>query len=253
MVGDRSTPVKVRAPSTHRAEGRARSGAVRPTSRDASRVCDAQPSTSQGAGDGWDEWCDDLLDYDEDLDVQVPYKQSDRIQRETPGAVRGGQVPERSHVLSTSSFPRGEDGLGVFGVTQGGSFGRGVSGGSRASCLQGLKDISYKVDAAVQANVVMEVGAVRRSTGSDNLFYRQEDAVNFVMQQIEKGLAAVTISDFSPLIMFTDALSKQMAVAIKFNPQLNNTWLCQTEYRIFSDPFEEVARPAQMANLLTSW
>ncbi|KAJ1190640.1 hypothetical protein NDU88_007378 [Pleurodeles waltl] len=157
MVGDRSTPVKVRAPSTHRAEGRAQSGAVRPTSRDASRVCDAQPSTSQGAGDGWDEWCDDLLDYDEDLDVQVPYKQSIRIQRETPGAVRGGQVPERPHVLSTSGFPRGEDGLGVFGVTQGGNFGRGVSGGSRASCLQGLKDISYKVDAAVQANVVMEV------------------------------------------------------------------------------------------------
>ncbi|KAJ1171658.1 hypothetical protein NDU88_003518 [Pleurodeles waltl] len=41
MVGDRSTPVKVRAPSAHRPEGKARSGAVRLTSRDAARVCDA--------------------------------------------------------------------------------------------------------------------------------------------------------------------------------------------------------------------
>ncbi|KAJ1096668.1 hypothetical protein NDU88_001803 [Pleurodeles waltl] len=157
MVGDRSTPVKVRAPSAHRPEGRARSGAVRLTSRDAFRVPDAQPSTSQGAGDGWEEWCDDLLDYDEDLDCQVSSKQSERFQKETPGAVQGGQVPERSHVLSARGFPRGEEGLGVFGVTQGGSFGRGVSGGSRASYLQGEKDISHKVDAAIQANVVMEV------------------------------------------------------------------------------------------------
>ncbi|KAJ1130744.1 hypothetical protein NDU88_009092 [Pleurodeles waltl] len=36
--------------------------------------------------------------------------------------------------------------------------------------------------------------AVRRSGGDDTLYSRQEDAVNFVMQQIESGLAAVTIS-----------------------------------------------------------
>ncbi|KAJ1175900.1 hypothetical protein NDU88_001185 [Pleurodeles waltl] len=205
MVGDRSTPVKVRAPSAHRPEGRARSGAVRLTSKDAFRVCDAQPSTSQGAGDGWDEWCDDLLDYDEDLDFQVPSKQSEQFQKETPGAVQGGQVPEQSHVLSTSGFPRGEEGLGVFGVTQGGSFGRGVSGGSRASYLQGEKDISHKVDAAIQANVVMEVG-------SDTLYYRQEDAVNFVMQQIERGLAAVIISGKDPLLTLVDQTSLYRAV-----------------------------------------
>ncbi|KAJ1098617.1 hypothetical protein NDU88_003724 [Pleurodeles waltl] len=157
MVGDRSTPVKVRAPSAHRPEGRARSGAVRLTSRDVFRVCDAQPSTSQGAGDGWEELCDELLDSDEDVDFQVSSKQPERSQKETPGAVQGGQVPERSQVL-TSGFPRGEQGLGVFGVTQGGIFGRGVSGGARALYLQGEKDISHKVDAAVQASVVMEVG-----------------------------------------------------------------------------------------------
>ncbi|KAJ1203544.1 hypothetical protein NDU88_007329 [Pleurodeles waltl] len=156
MVGDLSTPVKVRAPSAHWPEGRARSGAVRLTSRDAFSARDAQPSTSQGAGDGWEEWYDDLLDYDEELDFQVSSKQSERSQKETPGAVQGGQVPERSHVLA-SGFPRGEQGLGVFGVTQGGICGRGVSGDSRVSYLQGEKDISHKVDAAVQANVVMEV------------------------------------------------------------------------------------------------
>ncbi|KAJ1179572.1 hypothetical protein NDU88_004806 [Pleurodeles waltl] len=52
IVGDRSTPVKVRAPSAHWPEGRVRSGAVRLTSRDESRVCDAQPSTSPGRW-GW--------------------------------------------------------------------------------------------------------------------------------------------------------------------------------------------------------
>ncbi|KAJ1202851.1 hypothetical protein NDU88_006646 [Pleurodeles waltl] len=175
MVGDRGTPVKVRAPSAHRPEGRARSGAVRLTSRDAFRVYDAQPSTSQGAGDDWDEWCDDLLDYDEDLDFQVPSKQSDRIQRETPGAVQGGQVPERSHVLSASGFPRGEEGLGGFVVPQGGSFGRGAFGCSRASYLQGDKEISHKVDAAIQANVVMEVGKLEVSAGSEGSSNKAEE------------------------------------------------------------------------------
>ncbi|KAJ1115438.1 hypothetical protein NDU88_003662 [Pleurodeles waltl] len=158
MVGDRSTPVKVRAPSAHRPEGRARSGAVRLTSRDAVRVRDAQPSTSQGAGDGWDDWCDDLLDYDEDLEFQVPSKQRDRIQREAPGLVQGGQVPERSHVLSASGFPRGEEGLVGFVVPQGGSFSCGASGCSRATYVNGDNEISRKVDASIQANVVTEVG-----------------------------------------------------------------------------------------------
>ncbi|KAJ1214775.1 hypothetical protein NDU88_002388 [Pleurodeles waltl] len=176
MVGDRSTPVKVRAPSAHRPEGRARSGAVRLTSRDASRVRDAQPSTSQGAGDGWEEWCDDLLDYEEDLEFKVPSKQFDRIQRETPGAVQGGQAPERSHVLSASGLPRGEEGLGGFVVPQGGSFGRGAFGCSRASYLQGDKEISHKVDAAIQANVVTEVGKLEVCQADANTLGRKPES-----------------------------------------------------------------------------
>ncbi|KAJ1101297.1 hypothetical protein NDU88_006368 [Pleurodeles waltl] len=161
MAGGQSTPVKVRAPSAHRPEGRARSGAVRLTSRETHRVREAQPSTSQGAGDGWDDWCDDLLDYEEDVEVQVPSKHSEQSQSETSGAVQGGQVPERSHILSASGFPRGEEGLGVFGLPQGGNVGRGVSG-----CPRGNKEISHKVDAAIQANVVTEVGP----QGADRLF-----------------------------------------------------------------------------------
>ncbi|KAJ1209856.1 hypothetical protein NDU88_005228 [Pleurodeles waltl] len=39
-------------------------------------------------------------------------------------------------------------------------------------------------------------GAVRRSGGFDVISRRQDDAVRFVMQQIEAGLAAVTISGY---------------------------------------------------------
>ncbi|KAJ1159839.1 hypothetical protein NDU88_000343 [Pleurodeles waltl] len=165
MAGGQSTPVKVRAPSAHRPEGRARSGAVRLTSRETHRVREAQPSTSQGAGDGWDDWCDDLLDYEEDVEVQVPSKHSEQSQSETSGAVQGGQVPERSHILSASGFPRGEEGLGVFGLPQGGNVGRGVSG-----CPRGNKEISHKVDAAIQANVVTEVGKLEPLQSYSPLF-----------------------------------------------------------------------------------
>ncbi|KAJ1209855.1 hypothetical protein NDU88_005227 [Pleurodeles waltl] len=53
MVGDQSLPVKVRAPSEHRPEGRVRPGAVYPTSGETAGADDAQPSTSQGVGVGW--------------------------------------------------------------------------------------------------------------------------------------------------------------------------------------------------------
>ncbi|KAJ1124094.1 hypothetical protein NDU88_002556 [Pleurodeles waltl] len=164
MVGDRSTPVKVRAPSAHRPKGRVRSGAVRLTSRDEARFCDAQPSTSQGAGDGWDDLDDDLLDYDEELEVQVTSKQRDTVQREASGVVQGGHVPERPHVLSASSLPRGEEGLGGFLVTQSGRVSRGVSGCSRATNVKGDIGISRKVDASIQANVVTEAGKLEDGT-----------------------------------------------------------------------------------------
>ncbi|KAJ1130745.1 hypothetical protein NDU88_009093 [Pleurodeles waltl] len=154
MVGDRSIPVKARALSVHRLEGRARSGTVRLTSRDATRVRDAQPSTSQGAGDGWDDWADDLLDYDEDWEVRVPSKQRETSQREEPGVVQGGQVPERSHV----GFPRGEEGLVGFGVPLGASFSRGAAGCSRATTVECVNEPSRKRDVSIQANVVTEVG-----------------------------------------------------------------------------------------------
>ncbi|KAJ1202998.1 hypothetical protein NDU88_006793 [Pleurodeles waltl] len=175
MIGDRSTLVKVRAPSAHRPEGRVRSGAVRLTSGDAARVRDAQPSTSQGAGDGWDDRDDDLLDYDEELEEQVTSKQRDRVQGEAPGVVQGGHVPERPHVLSASNLPRGDEVLGGFWGTQSGRVNRGVSRCLGASNVKGANEISRKVDASVQVNAVTEVGKLEVSVGTEGSSTKAED------------------------------------------------------------------------------
>ncbi|KAJ1124602.1 hypothetical protein NDU88_003051 [Pleurodeles waltl] len=111
MVGDQSLPVKVRAPSEHRPEGRVRSGAVRPTSGDSTGVYEAQPSTSQGAGAGWADWEEELLDYDEDLEEPVTSRKRVMVAGEAPGVVPGGHVPEQSHELSAGNLPRGEESL----------------------------------------------------------------------------------------------------------------------------------------------
>ncbi|KAJ1107059.1 hypothetical protein NDU88_004456 [Pleurodeles waltl] len=156
MVGERSLPVKVRAPSAHRPEGRARSGVVRLTSGDSARVRDARPSTSQGAGDGWDDWNNDLLDYDEELEEQVTSKQRDGVQGEATGVVQGGHVPEWPHVLSASNLPTGEEVWGEILRTQYGRVDRGVS-----RCLgsngKGAERTSLKVDASIQVDAVTEV------------------------------------------------------------------------------------------------
>ncbi|KAJ1174621.1 hypothetical protein NDU88_006441 [Pleurodeles waltl] len=169
MVGDRSLPVKVRAPSAHRPEGRVRSGAVRLTSGDAAKIRDAQTSTSQGAGDGCDDWDDDLLDYDEELEEQVTSKQRDRVQGEAPGVVQGGHVPERPHVLSASNLPRGEEVLGGFLGTQSGRVNRGVFRCLGASNVKGANEISSKVDASIQVNAVT-VDASCRYTRAGGLY-----------------------------------------------------------------------------------
>ncbi|KAJ1083452.1 hypothetical protein NDU88_003611 [Pleurodeles waltl] len=74
-------PVKVRAPSGHRLEGRVKSGAVYPTSREpvvpgslgqgADSVFDEEPSTSRGASARFECLDEELLDYDEDVEEQV--------------------------------------------------------------------------------------------------------------------------------------------------------------------------------------
>ncbi|KAJ1130524.1 hypothetical protein NDU88_008875 [Pleurodeles waltl] len=76
MVGDQSVPVKVRAPSEHRPEGRVRSGAVHPTSGETTGADNAQPSTSQGAGAGWAYLDEELLDYEEEVEESLSHQKS---------------------------------------------------------------------------------------------------------------------------------------------------------------------------------
>ncbi|KAJ1174317.1 hypothetical protein NDU88_006139 [Pleurodeles waltl] len=187
MVGDRSLPVKVRAPSAHRPEERVRSGAVRLTSGDAARACDAQPSTSQGAGDGWADWDDELLDY-EDLEEQVTSKQRDKVQGEAPGVVQGGHVLELPHELSASNLPRGEEVLvGLLG-TQRGRGKRGFFRRSGACIVKGADELSSKVDASIQVNAVTVEGKLeaRHVPGVNNDI---ADALSRFQWQRFRGLA----------------------------------------------------------------
>ncbi|KAJ1175205.1 hypothetical protein NDU88_000496 [Pleurodeles waltl] len=80
-AGGQSLPVKARALLVHRKEGRVNSGAVYPTTREAGVRCslghsagsisdDEQPSTSWGAGAGFDMQEETLLDYEEDEEEQ---------------------------------------------------------------------------------------------------------------------------------------------------------------------------------------
>ncbi|KAJ1106819.1 hypothetical protein NDU88_004217 [Pleurodeles waltl] len=67
IVGDQSLPVKVRAPSEHRHEGRVRSRAVHLTSREAAGPVEAQPSTGRSAGADWAALDEELLDYEDEV------------------------------------------------------------------------------------------------------------------------------------------------------------------------------------------
>ncbi|KAJ1129096.1 hypothetical protein NDU88_007467 [Pleurodeles waltl] len=77
LAGVQSLPVKVRAPSRHRVEGRVKSRAVYPTSQDAygsgslghgeDPAFDVLPSTSRGAGASLEPLEEELLDYEDDV------------------------------------------------------------------------------------------------------------------------------------------------------------------------------------------
>ncbi|KAJ1130046.1 hypothetical protein NDU88_008402 [Pleurodeles waltl] len=151
MVGDRSMPVKVRAPSEHRPEGRVRSGAVRLTSGDSTRASEAQPSTSQGAGDGWADW-EELLDYDGDLEEPVASTKQVMVAGEAPGVVQGSHVP----VQSAGNLPRGEESLVGFLRNQRGW--DNVGAVSRARAMKGMcaGELGSKVDASIQGTALCD-------------------------------------------------------------------------------------------------
>ncbi|KAJ1137194.1 hypothetical protein NDU88_003607 [Pleurodeles waltl] len=111
MVGDQSLPVKVRAPSEHRPEGRVKPEAVYPTSGETAGVDDAQPSSSQGAGAGWAYMDEELLDYEDDMEEPVMSRQRVVMAGDVPGVVQGGHAKAHRRDVSAGNLPRGEDGF----------------------------------------------------------------------------------------------------------------------------------------------
>ncbi|KAJ1205594.1 hypothetical protein NDU88_001022 [Pleurodeles waltl] len=155
---DQSLPVKVRAPSEHRHEGRVRSGEVHPTSREIDGPNEAQPSTSQGAGAGWAYLDEELLDYEEELEVPVTSKKRVVVAGEVPGVVQGCHVPAHRQEVSAGNLPRGEEGfVGSLRLHEGrDSFGDS-SRAKVSKVIGGSREIRNTVDASIQVSAVTEV------------------------------------------------------------------------------------------------
>ncbi|KAJ1214081.1 hypothetical protein NDU88_001708 [Pleurodeles waltl] len=162
IVGDKSLPVKVLAPSEHRPEGRVRSGAVHPTSRDAEVSVAAQPSTSQSAGDDWAGLDEELLDYEE-VEVPVMSKKRVVVADEEPLVVQGGHVPVNRQERTAGSLPRGEEGC----VHGGGDISGKLSRANVSNVARGSKELQNKVDAAIQVSAVTETEGKKEVSGGN--------------------------------------------------------------------------------------
>ncbi|KAJ1175153.1 hypothetical protein NDU88_000444 [Pleurodeles waltl] len=124
LAGSQSLPVKVRAPSRHHFEGRVKSGAVYPTSREpdglgslgqgADSVFDEQPSTSRGSSARVECLEEELLDYNEEVEEQV-MPASNGVVKETPvpKVVWGDRFGSRRRDTVAGSLPRGEEARSV--------------------------------------------------------------------------------------------------------------------------------------------
>ncbi|KAJ1198681.1 hypothetical protein NDU88_002520 [Pleurodeles waltl] len=166
IVGDQRLPVRVRAPSEHRYEGRVRSGAVHPTSWERDRPHEAQPSTSQGAGAGCVSLEEELLDYDDDPEVPASVIKQAVVTEEMPGVVQGGHVPAHRHEVS-GNLPRGEEGMvGPLRLHKGrDSF--GDSGRAKVSkATSGARVLRNTVDASIQVSEITELASKSGVSGS---------------------------------------------------------------------------------------
>ncbi|KAJ1081442.1 hypothetical protein NDU88_001624 [Pleurodeles waltl] len=167
IVGDQSLPMKVRAPTEHRLEGRVRSGAVHPTSRDAEVTVAAQPSTSQSAGDDWAGLDEELLDYEE-VEVPVMSKKRVVVAGEVPVVVQGGHVPVHRQERAAGSLPRGEEGcVGFLRRHGGGDISGNLSRANVSNVARGSKELQNKVDAAIQVSTVTETEGKKEVSGGN--------------------------------------------------------------------------------------
>ncbi|KAJ1204742.1 hypothetical protein NDU88_000180 [Pleurodeles waltl] len=202
-----SRPVEVRAPSGHRVEERVQPGAVRLTSREV-RVSGEGSSASnagglrsfpasQGALSGLTG--EEDLDYEEeDTSRPTTVTKTSSSKKAVPGDLLAGG----KNVLS-SNLIRGEvtNTLGAVGA---------VSGKKVVGDNLNNVDVAIQVeDVGVQESKSGSLsGAIDTVSGKQDLTQvllkgwevgrggaqRREDAVQFIMQQIELGLSAVTIS-----------------------------------------------------------
>ncbi|KAJ1218980.1 hypothetical protein NDU88_006551 [Pleurodeles waltl] len=166
IVGDQRLPVRVRAPSEHRYEGRVRSGAVHPTSWERDGPHEAQPSTSQGAGAGCVSLEEELLDYDDDPEVPASVIKQAVVTEEMPGVVQGGHVPAHRQEVA-GNLPRGEEGMvGPLRLHKGrDSF--GDSGRAKVSkATSGARVLGNTVDASIQVSEITELASKSGVSGS---------------------------------------------------------------------------------------
>ncbi|KAJ1179406.1 hypothetical protein NDU88_004640 [Pleurodeles waltl] len=166
IVGDQSLPVKVRAPSEHRHEGRVRSGAVHPTSTEAAGPVEAQPSTSRSAGADWDALDEELLDYEDEVEVPVMSKKRVVVAGEVPGVVQGGHVPDHHQERSAGNLPRGEEGfVGFSRRHDGGDNSGNLRRANVSNVTRGSREFQSKVDASIQVSAVTETEGKKEVSG----------------------------------------------------------------------------------------
>ncbi|KAJ1192723.1 hypothetical protein NDU88_002029 [Pleurodeles waltl] len=131
---------------------------------------EAQPSTSQGAGAGWADLHEDLLDYEDEVEVPVTSKKWVVVTGEVPGVVQGGHVPAPRQEMSAGNLPRGEEGF--VGSLRRHERWDNFGDSSRATVsnvMGGSKEIQNKVDASIQVIAVMEAeGKKVVSAGTDD-------------------------------------------------------------------------------------
>ncbi|KAJ1127560.1 hypothetical protein NDU88_005959 [Pleurodeles waltl] len=168
IVGDQSLPVKVRAPSEHRHEGRVRSGPVHPTSREAAGPVEGQPSTSRSAGAGGAALDEELLDYEDEVEVPVMSKKRVVLAGEVPGVVQGGHVPDHRQERSAGSLPKGEEGfVGFLRWHDGGDNSGDLSWANVSTVTRGSREIQNKVDASIQVSAVTETEGKKEVSGGN--------------------------------------------------------------------------------------
>ncbi|KAJ1179113.1 hypothetical protein NDU88_004349 [Pleurodeles waltl] len=208
IVGEQSLPVKVRAPSLHRLEGRVKPGAVYPTSGETFGVNESEPSTSRGAGGGLASMEEELLDYDEEFEETVSSRHRVCRSGEVSGEVQGGLSKAQVQDITVGGFPR------VVALSVWGRFlaNRNVIFNVDNQTVvhlvnsQRAKDEKARHVPGINNDIAdalsrfqwqrfrgLAPGADVQKTAIPGEL-RQDDAVHFVMQQIEAGLAAVTIS-----------------------------------------------------------